>query len=601
MTLHYLRSLAFLLICCQLVPGAILFNSPDDLPQDVEYDFVVIGGGTAGNVVATRLAENPEWNILVIEAGPSNEEIFATRPPGIFHDLLKTRVDWNFTTVNQPGLNGRNQSYARGKMLGGCSSHNGMVYTTGSRDDWDRWAKVTDAEELSWDNILPLIRRAERFVLKDSENQDETGHVDPSLHGHTGNLTVTAPYVAHPFDDLLIKTTTELTDEFPYKQDMNDGRPIGISWNQFTIDEHAERSTSATAYLARTGGNVHTLINTFVKRVLPIGNGLDFRKVEFMDAQGSSRKVVAQKEVILSGGIFGTPQVLLNSGIGLREELATAGIKTLVNNPSVGKNFTDHVAVLVVLPTTLPDTDFDRDQALAQWNHNRTGRLIIPNHLNNLIWVRLADDAVPFGEGAFIDPTGGGKNSPHVEFSFSQISIHPPKTTVDIPDLPPDSNTTTVQMTAVNLHPVSRGSMSLNSTNPFGPPLIDLGILTEDVDVAILREGIRSLRRLYSSPSFRDSVSDTVLPAANVTTDEDLDAFIRSVASPWLHGIGTAAMSPRGADWGVVDPNFQVKGTEGLRIVDASIFPDLPSGHTQAPTYGIAELASSMIAEAWND
>ncbi|KAJ3562140.1 hypothetical protein NP233_g9760 [Leucocoprinus birnbaumii] len=477
---------ALILACFEVALAAILFEGPEQLPRDQHYDFIVAGGGTGGGVVAARLAENSQFRVLVIEAGPSRN----------------------------------------------------------------------------------------------------------------GRVSTSAAYSIHPFNDLLMETSNELSDEFPLKLDMNDGSPIGIAWNQFTIDHNAERSSSATAYLANTGENVHILVNTYVTRVLPAGeNGTDFRMVEFSANSASPRKrLTARKEVIVSGGVIGTPQILLNSGIGNQEELQALGISVLVRNPSVGKNFTDQVSALMLMNTTIRDTDFDRDAALTEWNETRTGPLVLPNHLNHIVYVRLPEDAPPFSKGGFQDPTAG-KHSPHIEYVFSQISTHPPATVVDVPPTP--SDVTTIQFLAVNLHPVSRGSVSLNSSDPFAHPVIDLGLLSEDLDIAILREAVRSARRMYSAPAFEGFVSQSILPAANVTSDEDLDAYLRTVASPFLHGVGSAAMSPPNASWGVVDPDFRVKGTSGLRVVDASIFPTVPSGHTQVPVYGIAELASALIAGEW--
>ncbi|KAF5349539.1 hypothetical protein D9756_008782 [Leucocoprinus leucothites] len=587
---------AIVLALVQVALGAVLFKKPEDLPDNTHYDFIIAGGGTGGAVVASRLAENSRFNILVIEAGPSNEDVFATRVPGLDNELPRTHVDWNYTLIPQVGLKGRSTAYTRGRMLGGCGSHNGMVYTRCSRDDWDLWASIVGFDAFSWDRILPFILKAE-VLTSDSENQTEQGHIDPSIHSRTGKVSTSAAYSVHPFNDMLIETTKELSDEFPFKLDMNDGSPIGIAWNQFTIDRHAERSSSATAYLAKTGNNVHVLVNTYVTRVLPVGRGTDFRTVEFAaDATSPKMKLTARKEVIVAGGVIGTPQILLNSGIGSQEELEAVGIPTIVNNPSVGKNFTDQVSALMLMETTIQDTDFDRDAALAEWNETRTGPLVLPNHLNHIVYVRLPEDAPPFSQGGFSDPAPG-KDSPHIEFVFSQISTHPPATVVDVPPTP--SDITTIQFLAVNLHPVSRGSVSLNTSDPFAHPVVDLGLLSEDQDIAILREAIRSARRMYSAPVFKDSVSESILPAANVTSDEDLDAYLRTVASPFLHGVGSAAMSRQNASWGVVNPDFRVKGTRGLRVVDASIFPTVPSGHTQVPVYGIAELASALIAGAW--
>lgn len=271
---------------------------------------------------------------------------------------------------------------------------------------------------------------------------------------------------------MLIQSTEELEDEFPFKLDMNDGRPIGIGecfissvnftanfalgWGQFTVDADGERSSAATAYIMKAGRNVHVLVNTHVTRVLPITNSTDFRRVEYASSSQSRRIIIAaKKEVILSGGVIGTPHILLNSGIGNRRELEEVGIQTVVDNPSVGKNLTDHPVIQVAFETTIPDTElvhkpslnlsyenwlttnsYNVDTALAEWKETRRGPLALPNHLNHIIWVRLPPNATPFSKDEFADPVGNMPNSPHIEMMPLQISSHPPPTAIKMPPLP---------------------------------------------------------------------------------------------------------------------------------------------------------------------
>ncbi|KXN87045.1 Glucose dehydrogenase [FAD, quinone] [Leucoagaricus sp. SymC.cos] len=591
--------------------AAVFFQSPDDLPQDIDYDFIIVGGGTGGGVVAGRLAENPDWKILAIEAGPSHKDVFKTVPPGLWNELRGTIVDWNYTLVAQTGINNQSRDYSRAKLLGGCSSHNGLVYTRGAKDDWDHWAEVTGDEGLKWDNILPLMFKAKKLV-KDSENQPEQGHLDTSVHGHNGSVFVSAPYLNHPFNEMMLQAAKELPEEFPFVLDYNGGTPIGISWAQFTIDNKAQRSSSATAYIDPSGDNLHILLNTYVTRVVPTSeNSTNLHGVEFAVNEQSERKqLFANKEVIVSGGVIGTPQILLNSGIGNRDDLEALGVTTIVDNPSVGRNFSDQVYTIMLFNTTIQNTEeftfvlhsFDRDAALAEWNETRTGPMASTGHLRNQItWVRLPDEAPPFSQQGFYDPSPG-KTAPHIEIYTTQISKHVPETNGEVA-IPPDvRNITTLQLTVINLHPVSRGSITLNSSNPFTYPIVDAGLLLSEIDVSILREGLRSAGRLFTTaPVFHNLIGETVYPTHNVTSDEDLEAFIRDSSGPYLHGGCSAMMSPRNATWGVVDPDFKVKGTSGLRVADASVFPSVPSGHTQAAVYGIAERASMLIAEAYGE
>ncbi|KXN87046.1 Glucose dehydrogenase [FAD, quinone] [Leucoagaricus sp. SymC.cos] len=595
--------LAVALLGVQCAFAAVFFQNPDDLPKNINYDFIIAGGGTGGGVVAGRLAENPSWKILVIEAGPSHKDVFATIPPGLCPELIRTRVDWNYTMIAQTGINDQIRNYARGKMLGGCSSHNGMAYTRGAKDDWDHWAEVTGDEGLKWDNILPLMFKAEKLV-NDSEDQSEEGHLDPSVHGHNGSVFVSAPYLNHPFNDMMLQAAKELPDQFPFVLDFNGGTPIGISWAQFTIDNQAQRSSSATAYIDPSNDNLHVLLNTYVTRVVPTnGNGTNFRGVEFAaDEQSERKQLFAHKEVIVSGGVIGSPQILLNSGIGSHEDLEAVGVRTIVDNPNVGRNFFDQVYTIMLFNTTIQDTDFDRDEALVEWNKTRTGPMTSAGHLRNQItWVRLPEDAPPFTQKGFPNPSPG-KTAPHIEIYTSQISTHIPETNGEL-TVPPDvGNITTLQLSVIDLHPVSRGSITLNSSNPFTYPIIDAGLLRSEIDVSVLREGLRSARRLFTmAPVFHNLIGKNVYPAHNITSDEELETFIRDSSGPYLHGGGSAMMSPRNSNRGVVDPDFKVKGTNGLRVVDASVFPSSPSGHTQAAVYGFAERASVLIAEAYGE
>ncbi|KAF9445261.1 GMC oxidoreductase [Macrolepiota fuliginosa MF-IS2] len=587
------RGIYSLLLLLQVAFCAVQFQSPDDL-QGVEYDFIVVGGGLAGGVVATRLGENQGFKVLVIEAGPSNDDIFASQVPGLEPNVTMTgtRVDWNYTTTPQIHVNGRVDPYTRALMLGGCSSHNGMVYTRGSRDDYDRWASVTGDDNLSWDKNVPIVLQGQPLP-----NPNATGHYDPSLHGTHGNVNVSAPYHVHPPNDLMVEAIKELSqssDEFPALLDMNGGRPIGMGWDQDTVGGGL-RSSSATAYLAHTGDNVHILLNTRVMRIMPPTDdhtsnehpdGTDIRSIEFATSPTGG------KELIISGGVINTPQILLNSGIGPKGELEALGIKSLIDNPSVGKNFSDQPTLFIGLSTNLPVDGFNMTAALAEWLGSHTGRLADPLHMASLGWVRFPTTANPFKDGS-PDPAAG-PNSPHIELYFKNVTLIPGQET--------EMGDATLLMNIVNLHPVSRGSITLTTSSPFDAPAIDTNALAVPVDTAIILEGIRSVQRLFSAQTFSSSVFGLVAPKADVNgtlSDEAVIDYITHNVMPDLHGVATCSMAHHGADWGVVNPEFKVRGTTGLRIVDASVLPFIPSGHTQAPVYAIAERASEVIKLSW--
>ncbi|KAF9449394.1 GMC oxidoreductase [Macrolepiota fuliginosa MF-IS2] len=601
------RSVFSLLSLLRVALAAVHFQSPSDL-QGVEYDFIVIGSGVAGGVVATRLGENQDFKILVVEAGPSNDDVFGIQVPGLQPNISMTgtRIDWNYTTTPQTHVGGIVDTYGRAMVLGGCSSHNGMVYTRGSRDDYDRWASVTDDANLSWDKIFPFFFKSETWSGPNDPSLPEIGHYDPSLHGTHGNLNVSAPYHVHPLNDLMVKAIQELSqssDEFPALLDMNGGRPIGMGWGQETVGG-GFRSSSATAYLAHTGDNVHILLNTRVTRIVPSTDGhlsndhpnassLDIRSVEFTTSQtGPVYNLTAKKELVVSGGVINSPQILLNSGIGPKGELQALGIESLIDNPSVGKNFSDQSSLSVGVSTSLPADDFNTTAALAEWLESHTGRLADPPFLAPLGWVRFPATANPFKDGSQ-DPTAG-PNSPHVELVFKNIASTPGQET--------SMGNATLIMTVININPVSRGSITLATSSPFDAPIIDPNGLAVPIDTAIILEGVRSVQRLFSAQTFSSSVFGLVTPkpdANGTLTDEAIVDYITHNMKPYLHGVASCSMAPHGADWGVVDPEFKVRGATGLRIVDASVLPFVPSGHTQAPIYAVAEWASEVIKSSW--
>ncbi|KAF5346456.1 hypothetical protein D9756_010021 [Leucocoprinus leucothites] len=564
------------------------FQQPDDLPQ-VDYDFIVVGGGSAGAIVGGRLGEIEDYKILVIEAGPSNDDVFEAQVPGLSHSIgFGTRVDWNYTTAPQTNVSNRVLTYPRAMILGGCSSHNDMIYNRGSKDDYDRWATTIEDDNLSWANMYSYILKAEKWSPPNDPSYSEEGHYDPSVHDDNGKIGVTAPYYDHPFNDILFEAATELSEEFPLLEDLNNGRPIGLGWGQATI-AYGLRSSSATGHLASASDNVHVLLNSFVTRVLPVDEGSNnFRKVELTTSPESpTLNITAAKEVILSAGMINTPQLLLLSGIGPKDELEALGLETIVDNPSVGKNFSDQSSIPLSYSTDLPATSFNQKDALAQWQSNHTGRLALAGHLPQMGWVRFPPDSEPFRNG-LVDPTGG-PNAPHIEIFFSSVN-------------PGFGGNQTLGMNIVNLSPTSRGAITLASASPFDQPIIDPALLTSPVDSAILLEGFRSVQRLMASESFSKNVFglSRPQPSKNGTlTDEEVMNYIKTSASHFGHGVGSCSMAPAGASWGVVDPEFRVRDTEGLRVVDASVIPFVTSGHIQAPVYAIAEWASEVIKRSY--
>ncbi|KAJ7475197.1 aryl-alcohol-oxidase from pleurotus Eryingii [Mycena galericulata] len=458
------------------------------------------------------------------------------RDPGFQH---ASRLElYNHTSGEY--TNGRIIPYVRGFVLGGCSSVNDMAYTRGSKDDYDRYANVTGDEGWSWDSLIPYIRKNERLGPP-ADHHNTNGQFNPAVHGFDGINSVTLSGFPSPIDPRVIGTA-KASSEWPFNLDMNSGYHLGVGWMQETVRD-GSRSSSATSYLAQefiSRPNLHVLLHAQVTRVLPSGLNSTFRTVEFVqNRQGLPGGTCA------FGGKYWYPEHTMHSGIGNSSMLSSLGIQPLHNLPSVGQNLSDHPIVGVGFLVKSTDTyeTAERNatlaaEQLAEWTATRSGPLR---------FLRLPDNASIFER--FLDPAVG-PNTPHYELGFVNGLLGPP---------PPTGN-------------FLGGSVTLNSSDPLSDPLIDLNFFGSEVDFFIMREAIRSALRFAFQP--------------HTSTDAELDEYTRINASPFYHAAGTASMSP--------------KGLTGLRIVDLSVVPFIPTGLTQAPTYIIAERAADIIKKDWN-
>ncbi|KAJ7834600.1 alcohol oxidase [Mycena leptocephala] len=561
---------ALLALSCLSACLGKIYDSVQDLPG-LEYDFVIVGGGTAGLVVANRLTEIPSFSVLVLEAGVSNEGVLESTVPFFVNDLLSFNIyDWNYTLTPQPGLNGRVLPYYRARLLGGCSAHNIMVYTRGSKDDYDRYAKLTGDKRWSWDSIFPYFLKNEKWV-RPADHHDTTGQYNPLVHSTYGLNPVSLSGYNWSVGPRIIQATRELPDAYPFNLDMNSGKPLGVGWLQSTIGG-GQRSTSATSYLAPQYAehkNLHVLLHAQVTNL--VNSRYSKGKLVFGACSFCSQ---ASKEIILSAGPVGTPQILMHSGIGNKTALSALGIQSLLDLPSVGQNISDHPAVGLswtvnstkTLESLAPNsTAFN--EAFAQWNSTRTGPFVMGG-LTNLGWLRLDPGSPIFKE--FPDPSAGSL-SPHIELLFSAGR----------------SGATGHHMgiSAAVVSPISRGSITLKSNNPLDPPLIDPGYLTSEFDLYVARVGLQRAQEFVTAPVWNDYVIAPTVNITNFTTDE-LNTFIRNNAAPIAHLVGSAGMSSPDASYGSL-------------IQTCLSRPIVPGAHTQAATYVIAERGSDLVKASW--
>ncbi|KAJ7643628.1 aryl-alcohol oxidase [Roridomyces roridus] len=574
---------------------AKIYEDVSDIPG-LDYDFVIVGGGAAGNVVANRLTENPKFSVLLLEAGVSNEGVIDSIVPFFVNNLLGANIyEWNYTTVPQVGLNNRSVPYQRAHILGGCTAHNGMVYTRGSADDYDRYAAVTGDSGWSWDNMLPYFFKNEKWTPP-VDHHDTNGQFDPAVHSTNGINSVSLNGFQWPiFQQHVQQATKELPGDFPFNLDFNSGKMLGVGYLQSTIGG-GMRSSSATSYLAPKFAerpNLSVLLHAQVSKLVnpsKTNKGeITFGGVQFLQS-GSLYTAKAKNEIILSAGSVGTPMILMHSGVGDQEALKALGIPSVLHLPSVGKNATDHPIFgggtwLVNSTQTVDSIEQNTtrfNEAYAQWNESHSGPFVaIPD--THLGWSRLDADSEIFE--SIRDPASG-PNAPHIEMAIGTgggLTATP-------------GNYMTLGMAV--LTPTSRGSVTLQSNNPFDPPLIDLGFFTTEFDIFAARQAVQHAAKFASAPTWKNYIIAPTLDLTNLSTDA-LDDHIRNTAGVAWHLVSTASMSARNATYGVVNPDLLVKGASGLRVIDASILPFIPTAHTQAASYVVGERGADLVKQTW--
>ncbi|PPQ66925.1 hypothetical protein CVT26_010014 [Gymnopilus dilepis] len=587
---------------------AVTIASTSQLKNPLTYDYIIVGGGNAGLVIASRLTEDPSVTVLVLEAGVSDQGVVAAEAPFLGPTLTpNSPFDWNFTVVPQQGMKGRTFAYPRGHLLGGSSSANYLFHQYGTDEDWNRLAKVSGDSGWAWSNVQKYVQKHEKFVPP-VDGHNTAGQFIPSLHGFHGEVSVSLPGFNQTIDSRVLEVTKQLP-EFPFNEDTSGGSHsvLGIGFLQSSAGGGV-RSSSSTSYLANANNRrgLTVVINAYVTKLVSTGNGQKpgnkaFRSVQFTSSPGTgpapggskSLTATARKEVILSAGSIGTPQILKLSGIGNSAELKSLGINTIVQNTDIGENLSDHT-LLPNIFSVKGDLSFDHilrsssqtQAVLDQWIQNKTG-LFANNVVNNFGFARLPSSTL---KTLGPDPAAGPK-SPHYEMIFSNFYFNPGFST--------PSTGSFMTFVTVLISPTSRGTVKLRSNNAFDKPLIDPQYLTTKFDIAAMRESVKAIKRFAGAPAFSDYVIGPFgSPFSTAKTDAQIEDYVRGLTTTIFHPVGTASMSPQNSKTGVVNPDLTVKGIEGLRIVDASVFPFVPSTHTQGPVYLLAERAADLIKQS---
>ncbi|KFN50955.1 GMC family oxidoreductase [Arenimonas composti] len=523
------------------------------------YDYIIVGAGSAGCVLANRLSEDPDCRVLLLEAGPSDWHPFIHMPAGLSKLVNRKGVNWDYDTAPQPQLDGRRLWWPRGKVLGGSSSINAMCYIRGHAGDYDEWARM-GAEGWNWDGVLPYFRRSEGNVRGGD-----------ALHGGDGPLTVSDPTHRNPLSEAFLQAARE-AGHAP-SDDFNGPRQDGFGWYQ-TTTRAGSRCSSAKAYLkpARARPNLKVVTGAAAARVTFRDGRADG---VVYNAGGRAFHAQAAREVLLSGGAINSPQLLMLSGIGPADELRRHGIDVVADLPGVGANLQDHLDICTLQRCTRGlsyDQLSDVSVALQYYLLGKGPGTSNIAEAGGFLRSRLAED-----------------ERPDMQFHFvpAQLDDHGRNR------LPGNGYT----LHACGLRPRSRGRLSLVSANPGDKPHIDAGYLTdpEGFDLKTMVEAVHLSREILAQPAFAPFRGDEIYPGAGVRDEAGIVAFIRRKAESVYHPVGTCRMGPADAADSVVDPQLRVRGVAGLRVIDASVMPRLVGGNTNAPTMMIAERAADLI------
>ena len=524
----------------------------------MKYDYIIIGGGSAGCVLANRLTENGQYNVALFEAGKESDIWKVKMPLAILYTMHDPKYNWKYYSEPEPYLHNRKLFCPRGKMIGGCSAHNGMVYVRGNPNDYERWASY-GLKNWSYEKVLPYFKKIETW----SEGGNE-------YRGNNGLLPVNQSKNKNPLFKAFIDSATEAGYEA--NPDMNGRKQEGFGMYDVTIDK-GERASVSKHYLnpAKKRKNLTIYTDSFVEKII-----LDGKKAIGVEVKVKKKieKIFVNKEVILSGGSINSPQLLLLSGIGPANHLKEKGIEVINNLQGVGKNLQDHLETYIQQECKTSDTlysyinKFNMLRIGIQWFLNKSGPC-----------------STSFLEAGGFAKSSSERKYPNIQFHFFPAFV------IDHGLVEPDRHG--FQLHASPNHPKSRGSVSLNTSNPYDYPKILFNYLEHEDDLKQTIEAIDVARNILGQNSMKIYAGKEIGPGSGIQTHELYEEYIRSKAETAYHPSCTLKMGID--DMAVVDEKLKVHGMKNLRVVDASVMPEITSGNLNAPTLMIAERASEFI------
>ena len=542
-----------------------------DINRNNLYDYIIIGAGSAGCMLAKRLTENPNKKVLLIEAGKNDNYIWIHIPVGYLYCIDNPRADWRFKTAAEKGLNGRSLLYPRGRVLGGCSSINGMIYMRGQAGDYESWVQATGDDSWSWENALKRYKSFEDYHSAANE-----------WHGKGGEWTVSEQRLRWPIMDRFKEAAVEAG--IPASEDFNCGDNFGVGY--FDVSQRAGwRLNTSKAFLrdAAKRPNLTVLTQAIVTKLKIDSATKNCLGVEYIK-DGQSREALCALEqggeVLLSAGAIGSVQILERSGVGAAAHLSQLGIPVIADLPGVGENLQDHLQLRMVYKVngiktlnTKANTLLGKMMIGLEYLFKRSGPMsMAPSQL---------------GAFAYSSPE---QTSANVEYHVQPLSLE--KFGEDLHSF----NAFTASV--CNVRPTSRGSVHINSTDPEAPPVISPNYLSTDEDRKVAAESLRLTRKIVEQAALGPYAPEEYKPGAQYQTDEELVKAAGDIGTTIFHPVGTCKMGRDNDPMAVLDSELRVRGIHHLRVVDASAMPTITSGNTAAPTMMIAERVAELLTRA---
>ncbi|MBB4228747.1 GMC family oxidoreductase [Rhizobium mongolense] len=547
---------------------------------DDSFDYIIVGGGSAGCLLANRLSRDPAMRVLLLEAGRKDDYPWIHVPVGYLYCIGNPRTDWLFKTEPDAGLNGRSLRYPRGKTLGGCSSINGMIYMRGQARDFDGWATATGDDAWSWQNCLPDFKAHEDHYRLDNGADPKTGGNSrfSDMHGHGGEWRIEKQRLKWDILESFAEAAVEAG--IPRSDDFNSGDNQGVGY--FEVNQRSGwRWNTSKAFLrpAKNRPNLTVWTQSHVERLIVETEGSGRKRCVgvMLQRQGRSLQVRAHREVILSAGAIGSPQILQLSGIGPGGLLKRHGVEVAHALPGVGENLQDHLQIRAVFKitnaktlNTLANSLFGKTMIGLEYVLKRSGPMSMsPSQL-----------------GAF---TRSDDSQAHANLEYHVQPLSLDAFGEPLHSIP------AFTASVCNLNPTSVGSVRIRSDKTSDAPVIAPNYLSTEEDRRIAAESLRQVRKIVSQPALARYQPQEWNPGMQFQSDEELTRLAGDIANTIFHPVGTTKMGRDDDPMAVVDSHLRVRGIEGLRVVDAGIMPKITSGNTNAPTLMIAEKAAGWI------